>query len=128
MACSGTAGVWDGQNFGNCCWEEQRWGLGVVPGVSQGGFPALGIFAVDLSGGTWVLPEHGGIPVDGFPHGWDPSWMDPPGWQCQANPCLLGLFLCSQGCSCLAGIAGSVATLLHDAVMNPAEGNSWVSG
>ncbi|XP_062366625.1 mitoferrin-1 isoform X4 [Cinclus cinclus] len=26
-----------------------------------------------------------------------------------------------MGCSCLAGIAGSVATLLHDAVMNPAE-------
>ncbi|NWV11272.1 MFRN1 protein, partial [Ptilonorhynchus violaceus] len=26
------------------------------------------------------------------------------------------------------GIAGSVATLLHDAVMNPAEGNSWDSG
>lgn len=25
---------------------------------------------------------------------------------------------------CLAGIAGSVATLLHDAVMNPAEGNA----
>lgn len=80
----------------------------------------------------WMEPTMNGIPTDRFP--WlGPLWMDPrgwdpSGWQCQAKPCLLSWDLFSQSCSCLAGIAGSVATLLHDAVMNPAEGNSWDAG
>lgn len=47
-------------------------------------------------------------------------------WQCPSKPWLLNFisFFFLRMLLCLAGIAGSVATLLHDAVMNPAEGNA----
>lgn len=95
-----------------------------------------------MDGNPWMVSPQLGSPMDGAHYEWNPHrqipvagspldgspwlgslWMAVPG---QALPSELGFVF--SNCSCLAGIAGSVATLLHDAVMNPAEGNSWDAG